>query len=61
MLVELAGRLSVDELAVVLRRWEVLADDALADEEAEAVRARRGVHLSDVGNESRLDGTLDRV
>ncbi|MEZ5206914.1 MAG: hypothetical protein R2690_08010 [Acidimicrobiales bacterium] len=27
MLVELAGRLSVDELAVVLRRWEVLADD----------------------------------
>ena len=61
MLVDLAGRLSVDELAVVLRRWEVLADDALADEEAEAVRARRGVHLSNVGNEARLDGTLDVV
>ncbi|MCB1260807.1 MAG: DUF222 domain-containing protein [Acidimicrobiales bacterium] len=60
LLVDQAQRLTVDEFAVVVRRWTVLADDALADAEADAAFERRGTRIADVGDMTHLDASFDR-
>ncbi len=51
--------LDADDTATVLRRWQALADDHLANDDAAAQRDRRGLRHSQVGNQWRTDGTFD--
>jgi len=55
MLVDHAARLWYDEFAVVLRRWEALADTDGAHAAHERAHARRDAHVSIVGERVYLD------
>jgi hypothetical protein len=59
MLAEHATHLGHDATVMMLRRWAMLADDTLANEDHTDQRRRRRCHLSRVGNQWRLDGTFD--
>jgi hypothetical protein len=56
---EHATNLRHDAAAMMMRRWAMLADDALANHDHAEQRHRRRCHLSRVGNQWRLDGTFD--
>ncbi len=51
--------LDADDTATVLRRWQALADDHLANDDAATQHDRRGLRHSQVGNQWRTDGTFD--
>jgi hypothetical protein len=58
VLVDHARRLHADDLETVLRRWEALADDEAARDDARHGEERRGVRLAPTVGGYRIDGWL---
>ena len=59
-LLDAARALPVEEFRTVARRWQVLADDVLATDDAAAVFERRHLHCSTTFHGTvRIDGMLD--
>jgi hypothetical protein len=59
LLVEHAVHLSHDQIADLLGRWKMLADDTLANRDHDTQVHNRALHHSRVGNQWRTDATCD--